>query len=460
MPSFSANVSSYIAISPLRDGPAGHFKHLVHVQIHRKQILPLTHGRFEVNRIVYWDQQNHWVYFLGVPEGHPSQQQLYRVWSVPPKFGIALKSPQCLTCPWENGGVSPNTAADASTQAPLKLATNDPWEDALIVTLPTQTSTTPPPTPPASSSSSSAVRRNKTRGESVRLTLNDLISHSWPRSHSHNTPASFRSSAEFGVHSVVPQCLYYEAQFATAPTEYLLLECLGPGVPSISIYKVNPGNDERLQYLYAIRNNTKIREKVSKIALPQVRSFPIMITGGYHAQVRLHLPPGLREDEITRYPLVLHVYSGPGTQLVTEKWKIDWNTYLASSKDYIVAEIDGRGSGGQGYQLLHEIYRRLGTAEVSDQLEVTEYLRDNLHFIDPRRVGVWGWSYGGYVAGLALANPQGLFQCGISVSPVSSWKLYGMSFNCNSDDHLMFIPIKIYCLQCSHYLSRSFSYVR
>lgn len=153
-----------------------------------------------------------------------------------------------------------------------------------------------------------------------------------------------------------------------------------------------------------------------------------MISGGYHAQVRLYLPPGLREDEITRYPLILHVYSGPGTQLVTEKWRIDWNTYLSGNKDYIIAQIDGRGSSGQGYRLLHEVYRRLGTVEVSDQLEVTEYLRDELPFVDKRRVGIWGWSYGGYVAALALANQLSLFQCGISVSPVVSWKLYGIDF--------------------------------
>lgn len=125
-------------------------------------------------------------------------------------------------------------------------------------------------------------------------------------------------------------------------------------------------------------------------------------------------------------------YSGPGTQLVTQKWRVDWNTYLSGSKDYIVAQIDGRGSSGQGYRLLYEVYRRLGTVEVSDQLEVTEYLRDNLHFVDKRRVGIWGWSYGGYTAGLALANPMSLFQCGASVAPVVNWKLYGMFNRCIS----------------------------
>lgn len=123
--------------------------------------------------------------------------------------------------------------------------------------------------------------------------------------------------------------------------------------------------------------------------------------------------------------LVFYRYSGPGTQLVTDKWKVDMNTYLAGNKDYIVAQIDGRGSSGQGYRLMHEVYRRLGTVEVSDQLEVTEYLRDNLHFVDKRRVGIWGWSYGGYTATLALASPLSLFQCGASVAPIVSWRLYG-----------------------------------
>lgn len=167
------------------------------------------------------------------------------------------------------------------------------------------------------------------------------------------------------------------------------------------------------------------QEKISRTALPQVKTFPVMISGGYHAQVRLFLPPGLREDEITRYPMVVHMYSGPGSQLVTEKWRVDWNTYLSGTKDYIITQIDGRGTSGQGYQLLHEVYRRLGTVEISDQLEVTEYLRDNLHFVDKRRVGVWGWSYGGFAAILSLANAQELFQCGISVAPVTNWKLYG-----------------------------------
>jgi inactive dipeptidyl peptidase 10 len=186
-------------------------------------------------------------------------------------------------------------------------------------------------------------------------------------------------------------CQYFTAIFAPNNNEYALIECLGPDIPTSWIYKIDAKNiDEPIVPIYLLQNNTELKERVAKIALPQIRTFPVMISGGYHAQARMYLPPGLREDEITKYPMVVHVYSGPGTQLVTDKWRIDWSTYLAGTKDYIVTQIDGRGSSGQGYQLMHEVYRRLGTVEVKDQLEVSEYLRDTLHFVDKKRMGIWG----------------------------------------------------------------------
>lgn len=69
---------------------------------------------------------------------------------------------------------------------------------------------------------------------------------------------------------------------------------------------------------------------------------------------------------------------------------------------------------------------KLGSVEVADQIEVTKYLVDNLHIIDPRRIGVWGWSYGGYTTLRILSDEkQNLFQCGIAVAPVTNWRYYG-----------------------------------
>lgn len=70
--------------------------------------------------------------------------------------------------------------------------------------------------------------------------------------------------------------------------------------------------------------------------------------------------------------IFLFRYGGPGSQLVTERWRVDWAAWLAAARGCVVARVDGRGSAGQGYRLLHEVYRRLGTVDVADQLEVTE----------------------------------------------------------------------------------------
>lgn len=79
-------------------------------------------------------------------------------------------------------------------------------------------------------------------------------------------------------------------------------------VPTSAIYRIGATyRDKPLEPIFFIQNNTRLRQRVAQIALPQVKTFPVMISGGYHAQVRLYLPPGLREDEITRYPLILHV---------------------------------------------------------------------------------------------------------------------------------------------------------
>lgn len=276
-------------------------------------------------------------YYMAIPEHFPGHQHLYRVAASPPAMGITLPSPTCLTCSSFTADYPRMTAAAAAKSEAS-------WE------------------------AESNEENNLSDSFTESLDDDDVASNGLPNS-----------------------CQYFSAIFAPSNNEYALIECLGPEIPTSWIYRfsIDPSKDA-ISPVYLLQNNTELKRRVAKVAMPQIRTFPVMISGGYHAQVRLYLPPGLREDEITKYPTVVHVYSGPGTQLVSDKWRIDWNTYLAGTKDYIVTQIDGRGSSGQGYQLLHEVYRRLGTVEVSDQLEVSEYLRDTLHFVDKKRMGIWG----------------------------------------------------------------------
>lgn len=184
---------------------------------------------------------------------------MYRVSSLPPKFGEALKRPQCLTCsPDELNPGSP------STNAPPRLVTSwdDDWEEE---------PTLPPLTTPM-------PKRKRARKEPIQKVE-------------------------------PPACQYFNAIFAPGVLSLAIIECLGPGVPSSAIYRmpIEFNAQKGMEPIFYVQNNTLLRQRVAKIALPQVKSFPVMISGGYHAQVRLFLPPGLREDEITRYPLILHV---------------------------------------------------------------------------------------------------------------------------------------------------------
>ncbi|UYV83622.1 hypothetical protein LAZ67_23001726 [Cordylochernes scorpioides] len=120
---------------------------------------------------------------------------------------------------------------------------------------------------------------------------------------------------------------------------------------------------------------------------------------------------------------------GPGEQLVDERWGLHWGAHLASQMGYVFAQTDGRGSGGQGDKLRHEVYRRLGTVEVADQIEVAKYLKSNLPFIGPAHVAIWGWGYGGFVTLSALAaQSEQVFRCGAAVAPVSSWAHYSSAY--------------------------------
>lgn len=142
--------------------------------------------------------------------------------------------------------------------------------------------------------------------------------------------------------------------------------------------------------------------------------------------MKLILPHNVDLTQVAKYPMLIYVYAGPGTQNVNSRFAINWSHYLATNKQVICAMIDGRGSGYRGDRLMFELYRRLGTVEVDDQLHVADYLTKHFAFIDRQRIAIWGWSYGGYASAMALAkDEQNLLRCGIAVAPVTNWLYYG-----------------------------------
>jgi dipeptidyl-peptidase-4 len=130
-------------------------------------------------------------------------------------------------------------------------------------------------------------------------------------------------------------------------------------------------------------------------------------------------------DPSRRYPVLMCTYGGPGSQVVTNAWGGKgglWHQLLAQ-EGYLVFLTDNRGTGGRGRAFKKQTYLKLGEREVHDQIEGAKYLA-GLPFVNPKRIGIWGWSYGGYMASLCILRGADVFRAGIAVAPVTDWALY------------------------------------
>jgi len=130
-------------------------------------------------------------------------------------------------------------------------------------------------------------------------------------------------------------------------------------------------------------------------------------------------------DSTKKHPVLMYVYGGPGHQTVMDKWDgrdFYWYHYLAQL-GYVIVSVDGRGTGGRGAAFKKSTYANLGKYELADQVEAANYL-STLSFVDSSRIGIWGWSFGGYLSSLCMTKAAGRFKMGIAVAPVTSWRFY------------------------------------
>ena len=127
-------------------------------------------------------------------------------------------------------------------------------------------------------------------------------------------------------------------------------------------------------------------------------------------------------DPNKKYPCIMSQYSGPGSQQVLNRWKMEWEEYFAM-QGYVIACVDGRGTGGQGKAFLKAIYLNLGRYETEDQLAAARYMAEQ-PYVDPDRIGIWGWSFGGFETLMAMSQDDSRYACGVAIAPVTSWKFY------------------------------------
>ncbi|TVS12204.1 MAG: S9 family peptidase [Wenzhouxiangella sp.] len=148
------------------------------------------------------------------------------------------------------------------------------------------------------------------------------------------------------------------------------------------------------------------------------------LVGPQEQQLRYRLIRPADFDPDRRYPVLVHVYGGPTHRLVADRWgrRALIDQYFAR-KGYVVFSLDNRGIVRQGKAFQDEIHLKLGRVEVVDQMVGLDWLRRQ-SFVDPERIAMFGWSYGGYVSLMALAQNPGQFAAGVAVAPVTDWALY------------------------------------
>lgn len=184
----------------------------------------------------------------------------------------------------------------------------------------------------------------------------------------------------------------------------------------------NKGNELR-----ALTTNTELREKLSEYNLPEKEFFTFTTSEGIKLNGWILKPSDFNEKN--KYPLIMHQYSGPGSQQVVDSWRIGSMgqgalfDQLLAQHGFIVACVDGRGTGGRGSDFEKCTYLELGKKESVDQVEAALWL-GNMPFIDKERIGIWGWSYGGFNTLMAMSEGRPVFKAGVAIAPPTDWRFY------------------------------------
>ncbi|AMC10763.1 peptidase S9 [Lutibacter profundi] len=185
------------------------------------------------------------------------------------------------------------------------------------------------------------------------------------------------------------------------------------------IYNLYNGSGELIK---EVLNNNALLEKLSTYNLAKKEFFTLKTgNGAFNAWM---LKP-LNFDANKEYPLFMTQYSGPGSQSVSNKWNSanDYWHKLLAEKGYVIVCVDGRGTGFKGANFKKITYKELGKYEVLDQIEAAKEL-GKLPFIDANEIGIWGWSYGGFMSSNCLLKGNDVFKMAIAVAPVISWRFY------------------------------------
>jgi dipeptidyl-peptidase-4 len=181
-------------------------------------------------------------------------------------------------------------------------------------------------------------------------------------------------------------------------------------------------HDSSGKLLRVMEDNSELAEKIDSYGFARKEFIKIPVEGGDKLNGYIIKPAEF--DESGKYPLLMVIYGGPGSQKVTDSWEsaMPWYQVL-SGEGFIVAGVDNRGTGARGEEFRKCTYMNLGTVETEDLTGAALYL-GGLPYVDSSRMGIFGWSYGGYLALSCLTRGAGVFSAGVAVAPITDWRLY------------------------------------
>lgn len=188
-----------------------------------------------------------------------------------------------------------------------------------------------------------------------------------------------------------------------------------------TINTLNSTNDGK--QIQSIIDNKTLAEKVKKYNLPTKEFFELTTDKGNKLNAWMIKPTDF--DANKKYPVFMYQYSGPGSQQVDNKWNTanDYWFMMLAQQGYIVACVDGRGTGFKGAAFKKCTQNQLGKLEVEDQIDAAKVI-GNYSYVDKTRIGIFGWSYGGFMSSNCLFKGADVFKMAIAVAPVTNWRFY------------------------------------
>lgn len=186
-------------------------------------------------------------------------------------------------------------------------------------------------------------------------------------------------------------------------------------------------NDSKGRELVTLLDNKQLKSQLTHLNMPTKEFFTFKTSQGVELNGWMMKPANFAPNK--KYPVIMHQYSGPGSQQVLDKWGIGsfgdggmFEAYMCD-KGYIMVCVDGRGTGGRGAAFEKCTYLFLGVKESEDQVETARYL-GTLPYVDGSRIGIWGWSFGGYNTLMSMSDGSGAFKAGVAIAAPSDWRFY------------------------------------